>query len=379
MAVKIIIGGDLVPTKSNCEYFKTGNIDELLGKELIEKLQEADFTIFNLEVPLSDKGIPIRKCGPNLIASTETIKGLQMINPHFFTLANNHILDQGEQGLYSTLDILDKAGIAYSGVGKNITQAAKPYIYEKEGIRIGIYCCTEHEFSIATEKRAGANPFDPLESVEHVSELKKQCDYLIVLYHGGKEHYRYPSPGLQKLCRKLIEYGANLIICQHSHCIGCKEEWKSGTIIYGQGNFLFDYSESEFWKTGLLVCLEIEKTGNRISYFPLVKEKNKVRMAAEQKSREILGDFENRSKEIQKPETVQENYKKYAQSQRNMVLKRFDIISTLLLFKIINKLSNERLLTWYMSKVLLRNKQYGIWNTVECEAWRELLIEAIRD
>ena len=43
-------------------------------------------------------------------------------------------------------------------------------------------------------------------------ELKKQCDYVIVLYHGGKEHYRYPSPYLQKVCRKIVDKGADIVV-----------------------------------------------------------------------------------------------------------------------------------------------------------------------
>lgn len=81
--MKIIIGADLVPTESNYKYFEAGDVDKLIGKDLSEKLQAADFTIFNLEVPLTDTASPIDKCGPNLIAPTSTIAGLKAINPHF--------------------------------------------------------------------------------------------------------------------------------------------------------------------------------------------------------------------------------------------------------------------------------------------------------
>ena len=144
------------------------------------------------------------------------------------TLANNHILDQDQQGLVSTCSVLDAAGIAYTGVGQTPEEAAKPYIFECDGKRIGVYACAEHEFSIVTEHSAGANPIDLLETPDHVAALKEQCDYVIVLYHGGKEHYRYPSPNLQKVCRKLVEKGADLVVCQHSHCIGCEEKIPGG-------------------------------------------------------------------------------------------------------------------------------------------------------
>src|SRR5699024_1436352 len=103
----------------------------------------------------------------------------------------------------------------------------------------------------------GANPFDPLESFDHIQELKSKCDYVIVLYHGGKERYRYPSPYLQKVCRKFAQKGADLIVCQHSHCIGAYEEFEGSTIIYGQGNFIFNTLNNEFWNTSLLIKVEI--------------------------------------------------------------------------------------------------------------------------
>lgn len=59
--MKILIGADLVPTKSNFELFNNADTDALLGKELKELLNSADYTIFNLEVPLADEETPIKK------------------------------------------------------------------------------------------------------------------------------------------------------------------------------------------------------------------------------------------------------------------------------------------------------------------------------
>lgn len=274
----ILIGADLVPTKSNIDLFTTGNRTELIGTDLDKIMEEARYRIFNLEVPLTDIEEPILKQGPNLIAPTKTIEGYKALGVDLFTLANNHILDQNKQGLQSTICTLDNAGISHLGAGKNLAEAAASYVFSFCGKQIGIYACAEHEFSIATENTVGANPFDPLWSLDHVAELKRNVDFVIVLYHGGKEHYRYPSPNLQKICRRLVDKGADLVICQHSHCIGCEEKYKDGTVVYGQGNFIFDDSDNECWQTAMLVMLD-----NRfqISYIPLVKVRNGVRLADE--------------------------------------------------------------------------------------------------
>jgi poly-gamma-glutamate synthesis protein (capsule biosynthesis protein) len=106
--VEIIIGSDLVPTESNYELFNNADVDALIGIDLNSVLSEADYRIFNLEVPLTNVETPISKCGPNLISSPSTIEGIKALGVDFLTLANNHILDQGKQGLYSTINILSK-------------------------------------------------------------------------------------------------------------------------------------------------------------------------------------------------------------------------------------------------------------------------------
>lgn len=374
--MKILIGADLVPTKRNISLFESGKAEELLGKELTECLNSADYRIFNLEVPLTDRELPIPKCGPNLIAPTRCVAGYQTMGVDLLTLANNHILDQDQQGLESTVRTLNQAGIAYTGVGSTPEDASKPYVFTCDGKKIGVYACAEHEFSIVTERSAGANPIDLLESPDHVAELKKQCDYVIVLYHGGKEHYRYPSPNLQKVCRKLVEKGADLVVCQHSHCIGCEEKHLHGTIVYGQGNFLFDDDDSEFWQTGLLVQISNDF---EISYLPLQKDEYKVRLAGKEESEKILDSFHQRSREIQVPDTIQEKYAQFAGTYQDTYRLTLCGISNNLLFRIINKATGYRFKKWFLNHRYQEKDLLAIQNFIDCEAHRELLSEGLKE
>ena len=330
--MRFLIGADLVPTETNYKYFENGDSVTLVGDKLKEIFDSADYRVFNLEVPLIDVAEPIAKCGPNLIAPTYTINGYKALGANVLTLANNHILDQGEQGLYSTIKLLEENGIAYLGAGDNLSEASKPYIIEKDGEKIGIYACAEHEFSIASEDSPGANPFDPLDSQDHITDLKSVCDYVIVLYHGGKEHYRYPSPRLQKVCRKICDKGADLVVCQHSHCIGCEEKYNNSVIVYGQGNFLFDNSESGFWQTSLLIDLD---TCNReIKYIPLRKHGAGVRFAIDDGD-DILSSFYNRSELIKDKNFVADEYRKFAASIKMKYL--MAVCGTGIIFRIINR------------------------------------------
>ncbi len=316
---RMLIGSDLVPTETNYDLFETADVKTLAGEALLSELESADFRVFNLETPLTDTAAPISKCGPNLITPTRTLPGICAFRPSLLALANNHILDQGDEAMFETMRLLEENGLTYMGVGRNVSEAAEPYIIEADGKTIGFYNCAEHEFTIAEADKSGANPFDPLESLDHIAELKRVCDYVIVLYHGGKEHYRYASPQLQRVCRKIAAKGADLVVCQHSHCVGCMETYGDSVIVYGQGNFLFDHSQSEFWQTSLLVKAEFGESMN-ISYVPLVKRDNCIRLAEGAEKESIMSGFYERSREISDPALLEQRYRDFCMSGKNWYL-----------------------------------------------------------
>jgi poly-gamma-glutamate synthesis protein (capsule biosynthesis protein) len=370
-AITILIAGDLVPMKSNEKLFVEGKVEELFGKEVVQLFLDADIRILNLECPLTDADFPIEKVGPNLKALPACIAGIQALHPSLVGLANNHIMDYGVKGLLETQKILQDENLSYIGAGINIEEAALPSIVEKNGIKIGVYACAEHEFSIATAKLPGANPFDPLESLDQIAASKSLCEYLVVLYHGGKEHYRYPSPDLQKRCRKMVEKGADLVVCQHTHCIGCYEEYHGATIVYGQGNFIFDNSESEFWETSLLLKVIASNAGYKMEYIPLVKEKNVVRVAKNEYDI-ILNGFEKRSKEILQDEFIETAF---AEFSKTMELSYLGAFSGLARYPraILTRLLKGSLLRQYYS----RKKRLIIKNCFECEAHREVVLKCL--
>lgn len=373
--MSILIGADFVPTQSNRSSFESGAKGELVDAGLLSILESADYRIFNLEVPLTDESHPIEKNGPNLIASTKSIAGYQSLKVDLLTLANNHIMDQGEEALKSTFAVLDKAGISYVGAGDHIISASKPFYFRFADKKVGVYACAEHEFSIADDECPGANPFDPCESFDHILSMKDNCDYIIVLYHGGKEHYRYPSPMLQKVCRKFIDKGAGLVVCQHSHCIGCEEKWKDGTIVYGQGNFLFDYSESEFWQSGLLI--EIDEAFD-IHYYPLSKDGASVKLASKDSSEDIMAEFAQRSRQILSPGFVSKEYDRFADSYLENYLFAFSGQSKNFTNAVLNKLTNQHYNQWVLKRKYTEKRKIAMRNYIECESHRELLLHGLQ-
>lgn len=364
----MIIGGDLAPTKSNISYFNEGNLSGILDENLLSLLNSVNYRIFNLEAPLTDIETPINKTGPNLIAPTSTIKGIKFLNPSILSLANNHILDQGGQGLINTMELLTSHDIKYVGAGKDISTASKPVFIEMEGIKTGFYTCAENEFSIASENKPGANPFDPLYSLDHIAAAKSKCDFLIVLHHGGKEHYRFPSPNLQKICRRMVDKGADLVICQHSHCIGAYELYSDRTIVYGQGNFLFDRSNNKFWLTSLLIKATI-KDKISIEYIPVCKKGNGVELPTTEIKEVILKDFFTRSASISMPGFIESEYAKFCSTNGPYYLRNIAGFGNIIQ-KIDTVLKNKISKTLYSQTKLTR-----LQNFIECEAHRELLLK----
>lgn len=373
--MKIIIGADICITESNKDKFESADIDQLLGKELTQILRQADVRIFNLEGPLIDEDAPITKCGPALKMSEKSIAGLKALEVSLFGLANNHIMDHGTKGYTKTMELLAKAQIPSVGCGKNAEEASKPYIIEMNNKKIGVYACAEHEFTIVSEDMPGANPYDYLESFDHIYNLKQQCDYVIVLYHGGKEHYRYPSPDIQKIFRKMAQKGADLVVAQHTHCIGCFEEYMGSTLVYGQGNFIFDNMDNEYWNSGLLIEVDIENDKNRVNFIPFTKKSGGIiRIATEKETSELMNGFYNRSKQVVDDTFVKQEYSKYAASMFEEYLRI--VHGNNFFFKVFNKLAGGGLVfKMYEGK----NALVGLLNMIECEAHHELLITAIKN
>lgn len=375
--MKLYIGADFVPTDINKRLFEEGHGEALVGKELYEILKQSDLNVFNLEVPLTDAETPIVKFGNNLIAPSKTVYGYKALEPIFLTLANNHSLDQGAEGLTTTLNLLKQHEIAHAGAGANLKEAKKPFIFEKDGVRIGFYLCTENEFTMATCHSMGANPFDVLDSFDEVAALKEQCDHVIVLYHGGKEYYRYPSPMLQRYCRKFIDKGASLVICQHNHCVGSREDYNGGSIIYGQGNFIFNsefyVNHREFVKDSLLIRVEATKDSFVICELPIRMSDNGTRLATDAEAAETLAGYKKRSEEIKDPHFVISNYKAFADTHVKRYLREF--LGRSFIIRAINALFGRKL----MQLILGPTSYLAIQNYLECEAHHELFLRGIKN
>ncbi len=299
--MKILFGADLVPTEATEPLFLAKDKKALFGK-LLPIFEAADRFIVNVECALTELGdeAKIKKCGPNLKAAPGCAEAIKDLGVTDVLLSNNHTLDFGVKGLRDTVKNLERAGLPYTGIGENDTDSRKIYYFEQAGKKFALVNVCEHEYTYALPNRMGANPFDPFLTMQDIRTAKKNADFCLVVYHGGKEYCRYPSPRLRNLCHEMVYCGADVVLCQHSHCIGCYEELEGGHIVYGQGNFNFICpSTQEGWFTSLLVEVEFGDKIENVTFYPMYATDTGMDLAEGDKAKEIMDAFAARNEELQ--------------------------------------------------------------------------------
>ena len=267
--MRIIVSGDYCPRERVASEIERGNFSSLF-KEVKSVLDDSDYSIVNLECPVVENvAHPIMKCGPNLKCNNKGIEALKWTGFDCVTLANNHFYDYGEEGVEDTLKALMRNELDYVGGGKNIYDASKTLYKEICGYKLAIINCCEHEFSIATESSAGSNPLNVIQQYYAIREAKQTSDYVIVVVHGGVEHFWLPSPRMKETYRFFVDAGADAVINHHQHCYSGYEVFKNKPIIYGLGNYCFDGKrDNERWSTGYIISLNLYENITDFSLIP---------------------------------------------------------------------------------------------------------------
>ena len=241
MGNTIIIAGDLCPKGRIAQLFEEKKYAEVFQgvKPVIEL---TSYAIVNLEAPIVEgKGSPIAKSGPNLKCTAKVIDAILYAGFKGVTLANNHFYDYGEEGALTTMQKLSENKIDYVGAGKDIEDAATTLYVIVGTKKVAIINCCEHEYSIATREHAGSNPLNPVALFYAIKEAKGNSDFVLVIVHGGIEHYQLPTPRMKEQYRFTIDCGADAVVNHHQHCYSGYEVYKGHPIFYGLGNFCFDW------------------------------------------------------------------------------------------------------------------------------------------
>lgn len=261
--VSILVTGD---------FYAGNRIDNLIKNDQYSKIfndflpfiQSADVSITNIESPTTNSKKPITKTGPALKSDRKLFNALKFAGFNLVTLANNHIMDYGKDGLDETIELCGLHDIDYIGAGVNFQKASESKIKQLKNKKIAFINIAENEWSTTLGDLPGANPLDPIANYYAINQAKKSADFVLVIVHGGHEMYQLPSPRMKQTYRFFIDAGADAVVGHHTHCFSGYETYKEKYIFYSLGNFIFDsnHHRGSIWNRGFAVLFKISSDIN---------------------------------------------------------------------------------------------------------------------
>ncbi|MFO7545427.1 MAG: CapA family protein [Trueperaceae bacterium] len=180
-------------------------------------------------------------------------------------LANNHVMDYGEDGLADTIEHLERRGIRWFGVGTEADAFHNPLRLAYDGFDIAMlgYVCPSATPVFARDGRPGVAPLS-LERVAADVEAAKRAGArrVVVHLHWGAEQVHLPAPGDVTRARAIADAGADLVIGHHAHCVQPFEIHHGKPIFYGLGNAIFPAhrSPSYFDTNGMSQGLKVTRS-----------------------------------------------------------------------------------------------------------------------
>jgi len=229
-------------------------------------LQRAPIVLGNLEGPLAQKA---QKQNRNFsyrvkpkVATSVLRAGINVV-----TLANNHLVDCGREGVLETLEALAAAGVTPLGAAANQNAAHEPVIREAGGVRIGLLGYYWNRRCAATANLPGSamGVFEELET--DIRQLRTRVDRVVVTFHWGRPYNPEPSPRARAKARFAIDCGAHAIVGHHPHIIQAFEVYRRRPIFYSIGNFAFGSGNSR--AEGLMLGFRFEEARTLVNVYPL--------------------------------------------------------------------------------------------------------------
>jgi hypothetical protein len=262
----LAVTGDVAPMREVREY----------DQRLSALMRGAEVVFGNLEAPLTARGVRAEKAATHR-AHPDRIAEVKAFGFDVVTLANNHMLDYGQEGLADTLEVLATAGIAAVGAGATRAAAFRPFVQstQRGGIAFIGICAALPPGYAATVDRPGVAPLrvqqsvaiDPALQAEQpggapfmhthavAEDVKEACDairsarkdarLIVVALHWGIPHgfaarsYGVLAEYQRPVAHALVDAGADLVVGHHPHVVHPVERYGNGLIAYSLGNYVF--------------------------------------------------------------------------------------------------------------------------------------------
>ena len=227
-----------------------------------ELMGNADYTIANLETTIGRISDLPYSGYPRFNTPEALLDALRGAGIDFLTLANNHILDRGIEGLRATADRVEERGFSFGGVSRRPEERDRPAVVEVNGIRVGLLCYTwvmnrrSGETEAQAMARAEACGVKTLRRADFSADVKRARDagaeVVIALPHWGEEYRRRPGDDTVICARRMIAAGVDVVLGSHPHMVQPVEyleaeteegEKRTGLAAYSLGNFISNQSD----------------------------------------------------------------------------------------------------------------------------------------
>ena len=263
-----------------------------------------DLLMVNNEFCYIDKGTPLPDKQYTLHAKTDTAVWLKDIGADLVSIANNHVYDYGEEGLLHTLDTLKSINMPYVGAGRNIAEAARPYILEAGGMKIAILCATQIErYPVPDTKGATVDSpgvfrvYDMTPLYEKVREVKQTADFVAVYIHWGNEKESVPVAAQTDSAKELEAAGADLVIGDHPHVLQPVSFVNEMPVFYSMGNFLFTSYSTDTGLAYITLDTKAKKISN-IRFLPMRQENTAVHLLTGDDKQQLLQKMQAMSQDV---------------------------------------------------------------------------------
>jgi len=256
-------------------------LDTLAGEEK-RFFSGMDVISANLESAVTNGGEHYRPIAVNDFAvHPDIVKELQeQYNFNYFTIANNHLWDQGTVGVTETENNLKELGLSFSGCIDSALGDCSSTVMNIGEKKVGFVAMSMvyHDFDLEQAKAI-------------VEGLKATTDYIVVNIHWGKEYEHQFNKKQQSIAYALIDSGADVIIGHHPHVVQGMEVYNNKPIFYSLGNFIFDQYFSSDTQEGVSLGYAVKDTTLSISLFPLRSVKSQALLMTEKEKEVFLEKF----------------------------------------------------------------------------------------
>lgn len=299
--IRVIFGGDVMLGRNVKEYILRFGPAYPLGP-IAPLMRSADLTIINLECAITSSldQWPGERKAFYFGAPPQAIESLTGAGVDMVSLANNHALDFGVEGLLDTFATLRSHGVRSAGAGINLAEALAPAIIDCNGVRFGMAAFCDHQVDFA----AGENvpgiawiDFNNEPAVEAawrnaLERLKAAAvNWTILSLHWGPNMVSRPSAKFRRLAHAAIDMGWQILFGHSAHVFHGIEIYRGCPIIYAAGDLVDDYHVDAEFRNDHQLLFEVVLTRDvlhRIFLYPVFIDDCRTQHASAEQAEYIL-------------------------------------------------------------------------------------------